>query len=359
MVLVEAGSSVEVHSRMVYSLEERIFILEQYIRSLSYGTTAACFAEAYPEKTPPNKSTIKRLYDKFKTTGSVVDAPRSGRPKVLTEDKVTDISAAMAISPHKSLRRLSGQSGVSYGTAHTAVRKALKMFPYKIRVVQALMDGDLVKRVTYCRWFMEHVTPDGEELDDWYWSDEAWFHLDGYVNSQNSRYWLTDNPHVLHESPLHAQKLGVWCAMSRKRIFILFFETTINSERYLRLVTQFFDSLTDEEKERTWFQQDSATAHTSGVSMDYLESVLPGRVITKSLWPLRSPDLTPPDFFLWGFLKSAAYVTHPHTLDELKTNIQRTVDNISCDTLQRVFRNMIKRVHMCEEVNGDHFQHLL
>ena len=81
------------------------------------------------------------------------------------------------------------------------------------------MDGDLVKRVTYCCWFMEHVTPDGDELDDWYWPDEAWFHLDGYVNSQISRYWLTDNPHVLHESPLHAQKPGVWCAMSRKRIF--------------------------------------------------------------------------------------------------------------------------------------------
>jgi len=31
VVIVEAGSSVEVHSRMVYSLEERIFILEQYI----------------------------------------------------------------------------------------------------------------------------------------------------------------------------------------------------------------------------------------------------------------------------------------------------------------------------------------
>ena len=71
MVIVESESSVEVHSRMVYSLEERIFILEQYIRSLSYGTTATCFAEAYPEKTPPNKSTIIRLYDKFKTTGSV------------------------------------------------------------------------------------------------------------------------------------------------------------------------------------------------------------------------------------------------------------------------------------------------
>lgn len=39
--------------------------------------------------------------------------------------------------------------------------------------------------------------------------DEVYFHLSGYVNSQNSRYWDTDNPHVEHETPLHDQKVGV------------------------------------------------------------------------------------------------------------------------------------------------------
>ncbi|KAJ8884434.1 hypothetical protein PR048_016291 [Dryococelus australis] len=190
----------------------------------------------------------------------------------------------MTTSPQKSLRRLSSQSGVSYGTARTIVRQSLQMFPYKIRVVQEIEAGDFLKHVTYCRWFMEHVTPGGEELDDWYWSDEAWFHLDGYVNAQNSRYWSTDKPHRLHESPLHAQKIGVWCSRSRKRIFILL-NTTLNSECYLQLVRQFFDSLTYEEKETTWFRQDNATTHNSRVSMAYLESVLTGRIIIKQCGP--------------------------------------------------------------------------
>ncbi|KAJ8877745.1 hypothetical protein PR048_022200 [Dryococelus australis] len=133
----------------------------------------------------------------------------------------------------------------------------------------------------YCWWFMEHVTPDGEELDGLYWSDE-WFHLAGYVNAQSSCYWSTDNSHRLHESPFHAQKIGVWCAMSRKRISILFFNTIINSERYFQLVRQFFESLTNEEKE-TWFQQDSTTTHTTRMSMAFLKSVLPGCIITKPL----------------------------------------------------------------------------
>jgi hypothetical protein len=49
--------------------------------------------------------------------------------------------------------------------------------------------------------------------------------------------------------------------------------------------------------------------------------------------------------------------THP--LQELQANIQRTVDRISTDTLQNVFANMIRRVRLCEERNGGHFQHLL
>ena len=44
--------------------------------------------------------------------------------------------------------------------------------------------------------------------------DEAWFHLSEYVNSQNTRYWSSENPHVIHETPLHDLKIGVWCAVS-------------------------------------------------------------------------------------------------------------------------------------------------
>ncbi|XP_075164295.1 uncharacterized protein LOC142236896 [Haematobia irritans] len=38
-------------------------------------------------------------------------------------------------------------------------------------------------------------------------------------------------------------------------------------------------------------------------------------------WPPRSPDLTAPDFFLWGYLKDKVYVNNPQTLQQLKDNI--------------------------------------
>ncbi|GFW17321.1 hypothetical protein TNCV_3905311 [Trichonephila clavipes] len=44
-------------------------------------------------------------------------------------------------------------------------------------------------------------------------SDEAHFWLNGYVNKQNCRIWSEADPQVYVETPLHPEKLTVWCAL--------------------------------------------------------------------------------------------------------------------------------------------------
>jgi hypothetical protein len=39
-----------------------------------------------------------------------------------------------------------------------------------------------------------------------FFSDEARFHLQGYINMQNNRYWSSQNPHLTHEVLLHPVK---------------------------------------------------------------------------------------------------------------------------------------------------------
>ncbi|GFY01838.1 transposable element Tc3 transposase [Trichonephila clavipes] len=43
--------------------------------------------------------------------------------------------------------------------------------------------------------------------------DEAHFWLNGYVNKQNCRIWSEANPQAYVETPLHPEKLTVWCAL--------------------------------------------------------------------------------------------------------------------------------------------------
>jgi hypothetical protein len=93
--------------------------------------------------------------------------------------------------------------------------------------------------------------------------------------------------------------------------------------------------------------------------MNMLRGFFQDRLISKNLWPPRSPDLSPPDFFLWGHLKEIVYQENPHTLEDLRNNITNAVQGITADVLRLVSRNMCRRMQSCLQQNGGHFQHLL
>jgi hypothetical protein len=70
--------------------------------------------------------------------------------------------------------------------------------------------------------------------------------------------------------------------------------------------------------------------------MEMLKQFFDDRIITTNLWPLRSPELTPPDYFLWGYLKQVVYSNRPQTTEDLKQNTEVAMLNISHETLQKV-----------------------
>jgi hypothetical protein len=90
--------------------------------------------------------------------------------------------------------------------------------------------------------------------------------------------------------------------------------------------------------------------------MTEIQSFFGDRVTSKELWPLRSPDLTPPDYCLWGYLKGTVYQNKPRTIDTLKANITKEIQAVTVDVLARNFHNMARRVRSCLDANGGHFQ---
>jgi hypothetical protein len=201
-------------------------------------------------------------------------------------------------------------------------------------------------------------------------SDEAHFHLCGYVSKQNYRFWGTENPQITHEEPLHPLKVTAWCAVYAGGVIgPFFFENgvgqtlTVNGERYRAMINDFLMPQLDElGLENMWFQQDGATAHTARETTDILKQAFPGRLISRFgdlHWPARSPDLTAPDFFLWGFLKSRAYVNKPQTLAALKQNIRHECENLSPDVLAKVMENALKRATMVINCGGGHLHDII
>jgi hypothetical protein len=75
--------------------------------------------------------------------------------------------------------------------------------------------------------------------------------------------------------------------------------------------------------------------HTAG--LDVLSSLTD---LSFHNWPLRSPDLTPCDFFLWGYVKDVVYVPPlPNDLQELRQRIIAAVATINWDMMQSLDRN--------------------
>jgi hypothetical protein len=157
---------------------------------------------------------------------------------------------------------------------------------------------------------------DNNILDKSFFSDEAWFEMSGYVNSQNMRMWSAENPHFYTQTPLHPQKIGVWLGMSRRRLVgPIFFRGTLTAERYRNEILQeFINQLDDEELHEGYFQQDGATAHTAFDTIQVLQEFFDNRLISRNTvipYPPRSCDLTVLDFFVWpyGLVKFVANST--------------------------------------------------
>lgn len=138
---------------------------------------------------------------------------------------------------------------------------------------------------------------------------------------------------------------------------------TVNGERYRQMLTNFlWPNLDALDLEDMWFQQDGATCHTAHQTIAILQEKFGERIISRNStvpWPPRSCDLTPLDYFLWGYLKSKVYANRPQTLDALRLNIERCIREITPDLLHKVFENWIRRIHSCTRSRGGHLNDVL
>ena len=90
-----------------------------------------------------------------------------------------------------------------------------------------------------------------------------------------------------------------------------------------------FTKIKEEDIGNIWFQQDDARCHTA--RPDILRTIFEDRIICRRadvVWPPRSFDLTPLDYYLWVAVKDKCYAGKTETIDALKDNIREAIGEI-------------------------------
>jgi len=210
-------------------------------------------------------------------------------------------------SPRSSTRRITRRLRLP----HTRVWRtphAEGMYPYHVQRAQHFVPGNFAESLEFCKWLNG-----SRELHRYIlFTDESQFNHDGVNNTHNSHVWAVENPHTTVESNFEQRfSVSIWCAVLNNQLigpFIL--EGCLTGEAYLRFLQEELPRLLEDVPLNTrgcmYFKHDGAP-HSSHEVRNFLNSCFPGWWIGRGgphNWPTRSPDLSPLDYCVWGWMKT-------------------------------------------------------
>ena len=179
---------------MAWNTEHRAFVVETYFKcgdSVIAAQRQFCthFGVGWHGRVP-NRKTILLWIRNFWQTSSALKRKSPGRPRsIQAPETITTVEHAVTTSPQHSAAKHALGLGVSDCSVRRILHLDLKFHPYKIMMVQEIQERDWHERQAACERMLANVSP-GRLLCN----DEAHFHLSGFVNKQNFRYWAEAIP---------------------------------------------------------------------------------------------------------------------------------------------------------------------
>lgn len=327
--------------------------------------TCRVFNERYNNLLPMNKYKFRKIEADFLRFG--INKKKSvPKPVTGNEDNQVNVLAYFEAHPHSSIPAASRDLGLSCSSSQRILRQH-NMHPYSFVKLQALRPGDDQRRIEFCEMILTKIQDNPDFLSKIIWTDESKFSRDGVINRRNSHYWARENPHVVREANFqNGFSCNVFCLIMNNQIRYEIYDENLTSDRFLEIlrgtVSEFLDELPLNILRDCWYQLDGAPAHSSRDVYLELTNMFEDRWIGRNgpwRWPPRSPDLTPLDFYLWGYIKSKVYETPVSDRNELMNRIRTAFRNLDRNQVFRAVTNDVnRRLLKCLEQNGGHIEHL-
>lgn len=357
-----------------------------------YGMMLMCLGEAsgnaaealriyrrrYPHARHPSDSRIiTQAYQRVLENRPIAPSTSGGGRQldVRVEEQVLDVlhrdPRLGTRSAAKRLRRRHGRPVASHATIHNILRRN-RMRPYKVHRVQALLPVDRVRRTDYCRWLLQREEASPGFIQNVLWTDESTFTRNGMWNRRNAHIWSVENPRACQETGHQTRwSVNVWGGIYKNLILgPVFLPARMTGASYLEFLNGEFTEELDEhiavtDLRRMWFQHDGAPPHVTRPVRQWLRENFGDRWIGRlgpQAWPPRSPDLTPLDFFLWGYVKERVYNRACDSAEEMKRRITEVFSDLrelcSADRTFsfRLHEDTKRRAELCLELQGAQFE---
>ena len=365
--------SDSLQAMVVYTPEQRWFITSRRIRNMMRVVDIQrSFTTTYGIPSP-SRSSIFKMTTKLNNEYTLQNlrSRRCGRKRSTRSfENTTRCLESVTDTPKIGQRPRAALLGIPRTSLQRIMKLDLGFKLYHIQRKHKMVPNDHTRRVTFANDFIRKHNADEDFLDNIWYSDESHIHLDGYVNSRNAVYWGTTRPTEYTSRSLHPTKVTIWAAISSHGILgPYFFTGRVNGGNYLYMLThQFYPDLRSFVLEKgldftkMYFMQDGARAHIANPVFAFLNRVFSGRVIGERFqlpWPARSPDLTPCDFFLWGWLKDQVYKELPIADGQaLRNHVIAILGRLPTEFCKNTSRSVVSRLQHVSAVNGDQFEHL-
>ena len=123
--------------------QEKVQCVSWFIKTKSDIQTQRNYIIKYAKQAPACQL-ICNWHKQFMETGTVLHKLRSGRPRTSEED-IKHIHQTFSHSPTKSIHTASVQLQVPRSTIHKVLHKNLRLYVYKIQLLQELKPDDKPK----------------------------------------------------------------------------------------------------------------------------------------------------------------------------------------------------------------------
>lgn len=294
---------------------------------------------------------------------SIEDQERCGRPSTSkTADHIEAIGALVRANRRLTIREISEDSGISYGSVQSILTDDLHMRRVAAKFVPRILNSEQKDlRVLISSECFEESVSNETFLSKIITGDETWVYGYDPETKRQSSHWKSAASPRIKKARMAKSKVKV--------MLIVFFDceglvysefvpqgATVNGSYYTEVLRRLYQAVRrkrPEKKESGWIlHHDNAPSHTSFAAQSFLTS----KGIPTLSHPPYSPDLAPSDFWLFPRVKQTLKGKRFESTDEIKQKTTSCLRAIPKQDFFRCFENWQQRWSKCVCVGGDYIE---